>query len=102
MAISAGHERMITVYGMNDKLGNESRDNLGVVLRTVTPGGRLNTRTSSSKKKIKGNVGVESKVGSGSKADDITNSKLEGVVKGRVKFCTNLDMSKWDNQMQVQ
>ena len=87
---------------MNDKLGNEPRDNLGVVLRRVTPGDRLNIRTSSSKKKIKGNVGVESKVGSGSKADDITNSKLEGVVKGRVKFCTNLDMSKWDNQMQVQ
>ena len=90
------------INDINDKLSDEFKNHVGVVLPTVTPGGRLTSRTSSCKKKIKGNVGVESKVGSGSKADDITNSKLEGVVKGRVKFCTNLDMSKWDNQMQVQ
>jgi hypothetical protein len=34
-------------------------------------------------------------------SDDLQASKLEGVMRGRLKFCTNLDMSGWDRQMQV-
>lgn len=33
--------------------------------------------------------------------EDLQASKLEGVMRGRLKFCTNLDMSEWEHQMQV-
>ena len=33
--------------------------------------------------------------------EQLHSAKLEGLARGRVKFCTNLDMSKWSQEMQV-
>ena len=33
--------------------------------------------------------------------EQLHSAKLEGLARGRVKFCTNLDMSQWSQEMQV-
>ena len=33
--------------------------------------------------------------------EQLQSAKLEGIARGRIKFCTNLDMSKWSEEMQV-
>ena len=53
------------------------------------------------KKKCKTNVTLSNKSKSSFKNDDLLNSKLDGIMKGKIKFCTNLDMSSWDIHMQV-
>jgi hypothetical protein len=33
--------------------------------------------------------------------EQLQSAKLEGIARGRIKFCTNLDMSAWSEEMQV-
>lgn len=33
--------------------------------------------------------------------EQLQSAKLEGIARGRIKFCTNLDMSTWSEEMQV-
>ena len=53
-------------------------------------------------KKYQTKVGIDTHSGYAIKCEEFLNSKLDGIMKGRIKFCTNLDMSNWNVQMQVE